>query len=48
MIIAEMVAPERIRTLIGRIRGQRPLVHHITNPATAGAIIARRALVAAA
>ena len=31
-----MVAPERIGALLGRIRRQRPLVHHITNPVTAG------------
>ncbi len=31
-----MIAPERIGALLGRIRDQRPLVHHITNPVTAG------------
>ena len=36
MIFAATISPERVGALLGRIRDRRPLVHHITNPVTAG------------
>ena len=36
MISAATISPERVGALLSRIRDQRPLVHHVTNPVTAG------------
>jgi len=36
VIFAATISLERIGALLSRIREQRPLVHHITNPVTAG------------
>jgi hypothetical protein len=38
VISAETISPERIGALLGRIGGQRPLVHHITNPVNAAEV----------
>jgi len=36
VILAATITPERIAALLERIRARRPLIHHITNPVTAG------------